>query len=104
MPKVLVMKKKALSGFDHLSERDLDRIIEMAWEDHTPFDAIQAQFGLTNAEVIKLMRANLKTQSFNRWRKRTDGRKTKHSVQSDVLFRFKSRMQRTITGNRISKR
>ena len=62
-----------------LSEADISRIIEMAWEDRTPFDAINSQFNLTHDEVVKIMRNNLKEKSFNLWRKRVRGRKTKHS-------------------------
>ncbi len=62
-----------------LSESDISRIIEMAWEDRTPFDAIESQFGLTQDKVVKVMRENLKRNSFNLWRKRVRGRKTKHS-------------------------
>ena len=57
----------------------IDRIIEMAWEDRTPFDAIDKQFGLKENEVRKIMRENLKRSSFNLWRKRVRGRKTKHT-------------------------
>lgn len=59
---------------------DLSRIIEMAWEDRTPFDAIQAQFGLDEAAVIALMRQQLKPGSFRLWRERMRGRKTKHTA------------------------
>ena len=62
-----------------LSDADISRIIEMAWEDRTPFDAIKSQFNLSNDEVVKIMRNNLKEKSFNLWRKRVRGRKTKHS-------------------------
>ena len=62
-----------------LSKADISRIIEMAWEDRTPFDAIKSQFNLTHDEVVKIMRNNLKEKSFNTWRKRVRGRKTKHS-------------------------
>ena len=58
---------------------EINRIIEMAWEDRTPFDAIKSQFNLSNDEVVKIMRNNLKEKSFNLWRKRVRGRKTKHS-------------------------
>lgn len=58
---------------------DISRIIEMAWEDRTPFDAIEIQFDLSEGEVIKLMRSNLKSSSFKLWRKRVTSRKTKHS-------------------------
>lgn len=59
-------------------EQDLSRIIEMAWEDRTPFEAIEREYGLSESEVIRLMRYNLKTNSFKLWRKRMAGRKTKH--------------------------
>ena len=61
-----------------MTERDINRVIEMAWEDRTPFDAIFFQFGLTEKEVIQLMRAELKLNSWKRWRKRVQGRNTKH--------------------------
>ncbi|RZO28648.1 MAG: TIGR03643 family protein [SAR86 cluster bacterium] len=63
----------------NLSESDISRIIEMAWEDRTPFDAIEIQFNLSHDEVVNLMRKNLKKKSFNSWRERVRGRKTKHS-------------------------
>ena len=61
---------------------DLDRIIEMAWEDRTPFEAIEFQFGLSEPQVIALMRQQMKASSFKLWRKRVSGRKTKHAVTS----------------------
>ncbi len=66
-----------------LSEADISRVIEMAWEDRTPFDAIEAQFNVTHDEVVKIMRENLAKNSFNLWRKRVRGRKTKHSGLRD---------------------
>mgnify|MGYP003330082178 FL=1 len=63
----------------NLSEADISRIVEMAWEDRTPFDAIEAQFNLSHDEVVKIMRDNINKKSFNLWRKRVRGRKTKHS-------------------------
>ena len=66
-----------------LSQSDISRIIEMAWEDRTPFDAIEAQFNLTHDEVVNLMRKNLKKRSFNLWRERVRGRKTKHAELRD---------------------
>ena len=66
----------------------MDRIIEMAWEDMTPFEAIDFQFNLKEKEVIKLMRSNLKTSSFKIWRKRVTGRKLKHGFP-DQKIRFK---------------
>lgn len=67
-----------------LTTADVDRIIQMAWEDRTAFDAIQAQFGLTPGDVIKLMRAEMKPSSFRLWRARTTGRKTKHVALREV--------------------
>ncbi|MGB5482032.1 MAG: TIGR03643 family protein [Eudoraea sp.] len=89
-----------------LTERQLDRIIEMAWEDRTPFEAIEFQFGLPEKEVIKLMRGNLKESSFKRWRKRVNsGVSTKHlKKRSEDITRFKCSRQRAISGNKISKR
>lgn len=88
-----------------LSERDVDRIIEMAWEDRTPFEAISFQFGYTEQEVIALMRKKLKRNSFNLWRKRVSGRATKHlKKRSFVKGTFKCKQQRHITQNKISKR
>jgi uncharacterized protein (TIGR03643 family) len=83
-----------------------DRVIEMAWEDKTPFEAIEAQFGLSESEVIKLMRANLKRSSFNLWRKRVNsGVSQKHlNKRSAEINRFKCTRQKTITANKISKR
>lgn len=62
-----------------LQDGELSRVIEMAWEDRTPFEAIESSFGLAEAEVIKLMRRSLKPSSFRLWRKRVSGRKTKHT-------------------------
>ena len=88
-----------------LSDEAIDRIISMAWEDRTPFDAIEDQFGLKEQQVIELMRRQLKRSSWKRWRKRVQGRATKHRVLAQAgTDRFKSNMQRVITGNRISKR
>ena len=73
--------------------KDIDRIIEMAWEDRTPFEAIEFQFGLKENEIRKIMRRNLTESSFKMWRKRVSGRKTKHSSTSAAL-RFKSKNQK----------
>lgn len=62
-----------------LTESDISRIIEMAWEDRTPFDAIKSQFNLTHDEVVEVMRKNLKRSSFKVWRERMRGKKTKHA-------------------------
>ena len=87
-----------------LDTRDIDRIISMAWEDRTPFDAIKNQFNLDESRVIRLMRLELKLSSFKRWRKRVNGRKTKHlSLLKSKIVRFKSKSQRDISNNKISK-
>jgi uncharacterized protein (TIGR03643 family) len=85
---------------------DKDRIIEMAWEDRTPFEAIQFQFGLTEQAVIALMRKELKRSSFNLWRKRVNsGVSQKHlHKRNPEISRFKCNLQRAITNNKISKR
>jgi uncharacterized protein (TIGR03643 family) len=88
-----------------LSLRDIDRIIEMGWEDRTPFDAITMQFGLKEQEVITIMRSNLKPNSFKRWRKRVQRRKTKHfKKREQEVVRFKCSRQRSISNNKVSKR
>jgi uncharacterized protein (TIGR03643 family) len=89
-----------------LSITDKDRIIEMAWEDRTPFEAIEYQFGLTEKDVIELLRTELKRSSFQRWRKRVTGRSTKHQQlrDNDEVKRFKCTRQRAISFNKISKR
>lgn len=89
----------------HLSDLEKDRVIEMAWEDRTTFDAILLQFGLKEQQVIELMRVELKLTSFRRWRKRVQGRKTKHEELRDFKEgRFKCSRQRQINNNKISKR
>lgn len=89
-----------------MTERELDRVIEMAWEDRTPFEAIQFQFDLKESDVIKLMRTELKPNSFKRWRKRVhSGVSQKHlKKRNPEISRFKCSRQRSITGNKISKR
>lgn len=76
-----------------MNQQEIDRIIEMAWEDRTPFEAIEYQFGLKENDVRKIMRENLKRSSFELWRERVKGRKTKHSKSSDAI-RFKSKNQK----------
>ena len=85
---------------------EIDRIIEMAWEDRTPFESILYQFGLAEKEVIILMRNELKKSSFTLWRKRVNqGVSQKHlAKRNDKISRFKSSLQRQITNNKISKR
>jgi uncharacterized protein (TIGR03643 family) len=87
------------------TQRELDRIIEMAWEDRTPFEAITYQFGITEQETIEVMRGEMKLSSFKMWRKRVQGRATKHAkLRPPETDRFKSTRQRTISANKISKR
>jgi uncharacterized protein (TIGR03643 family) len=84
---------------------DKDRIIEMAWEDRTPFEAIELQFGLKEKDVISFIRANSKPSSFRMWRKRMAGRSTKHTaLRNDDVNRFKCNRQRSISMNKMSKR
>lgn len=83
----------------------IDRIIEMAWEDRTTFESIQFQFNLKEQEVINLMRREMKPKSFKMWRKRVQGRKTKHEkLRTFVKGRFKCSRQKTISNNSITKR
>jgi len=88
-----------------LSDIDTNRIIEMAWDDRTTFDAIKFQFGLTESEVKALMKSKLKFSSYKLWRKRVEACKTKHAkTRLDSIDRFKCNLQRNITHNKISKR
>jgi len=88
-----------------LDEQQIDRIVEMAWEDRTPFDAIAFQFNVTEQEVIEIMRKEMKASSFRMWRKRVQGRSTKHSALNSVeKGRFKCSRQRAISNNKVSKR
>ena len=90
---------------DELTPLQIDRIIEMAWEDRTPFEAITYQFGLSEQETIQLMRREMKPSSFRMWRARVQGLTTKHlKLREQVKGRFKCSRQRQITGNKISKR
>jgi len=87
------------------TERELDRIIEMAWEDRTPFEAITFQFGIPEQETIEIMRRGMKPSSFRMWRKRVQGRSTKHAkLRQDDVDRFKSSRQKNISGNKITRR
>lgn len=89
-----------------MKQEDIDRIIEMAWEDRTPFEAIKTQFGFSEADVIALMRRELKRSSFNLWRKRVNsGVSQKHvKKRNPEISRFKSALQKSISMNKISKR
>lgn len=87
-----------------VTETDIDRIIQMAWEDRTPFEAIHFQFGLSEKEVIEFMRKHLSAPSFKHWRARVKGRMTKHSqLRATSIQRFKCSRQRG-TGNGIAKK
>ena len=84
-----------------MSDDDLNRIIEMAWEDRTPFDVIYKEFDITQSELERLMRNNLKPSSFKLWRKRVSGRKTKHiAKRNNQIDRHKCDRQ----GKLVSKR
>ncbi len=89
-----------------MEQKDIDRIIEMAWEDRTPFEAIKIQFNFSEANVIALMRRELKRSSFNLWRKRVNsGISQKHAQKRNPdISRFKCSLQKTISMNKISKR
>ena len=84
----------------------IDRIIEMAWEDRTPFEAITFQFGISESDTIRLMRTELKRSSFNLWRKRVNsGVSQKHlAKRTSDMKRFKCSRQKAISMNKISKR
>lgn len=87
------------------STDQIDRIIEMAWEDRTPFEAIKFQFGISEQQTIAIMRSELKLSSFKMWRKRVQGRATKHAkLRINGIARFKCQLQKEITHNKISKR
>ena len=87
------------------SDLEIDRIIEMAWEDRTTFDAISSQFGLSEQQVISLMRNQMKPKSFRLWRARVQGKKTKHKkLRTFESGRFKCSRQKVISNNKISKR
>lgn len=84
-----------------LTDAEIDRIVEMGWEDRTPFDAIFAQFGVTEAEVITIMRREMKPSSFRMWRARVQNRSTKHSaLRTPEIDRFKCTRQRSISMNK----
>jgi len=89
----------------NFTEIQIDRIIEMAWEDRTPFEAITFQFGISEQEIIEIMRNEMKSSSFKMWRERVQGRSTKHAkLRTNGIDRFKCKLQRQITHNKISKR
>jgi len=89
----------------NLLPEHIDRIIAMAWEDRTPFEAIDFQFGLKEADVIRLLKREMTLKNWKKWRARVQGRKTKHrALRAQDIDRFKCSRQRDISGNRISKR
>ena len=84
---------------------DIDRIIEMAWEDRTPLDAIEKQFGLNEQAIRNLMRKELKFSSYKLWRKRVETCSTKHEKKRlSEINRFKCSRQRSISQNKITKK
>lgn len=84
-----------MARIKNITAGDNARIIQMAWEDRTPFDAIKLQFGLGETDVIKLMRSYMLPNSFKRWRRRVSGRATKHINKRGFLVgRFKCKTQR----------
>jgi uncharacterized protein (TIGR03643 family) len=96
--------QRAIRPSDPLTEEECDRVIQMAWEDRTPFEAITAQFRLKEKDVIALMRSQLQPSSFRLWRRRMKARRTKHAARrANTVLRFRSRLQRD-TGTRIAKR
>jgi len=98
-------KKMSVAKKYQLSEQDIDRIVEMAWEDRTPFEAIESQFGISEKEVIALMREEMRASSWRMWRTRMQGRKTKHQKKrSEDVERFRCKLQKAISLNKISKR
>lgn len=110
LPQVLFLSLQAIynsnNRLNSFSELEKDRIVEMAWEDRTTFDAIKVQFGINQGEVEKLMRKELKSSSFKRWRKRVSsgvGIKHEYKANPDML-RFKCSRQRSVSMNKISKR
>lgn len=102
----MLLKENMENIKNSFSDREIDRIIEMAWEDRTPFEAIHYQFNLKEQEVITLMRTYLKPTSFKRWRKRINSKVSlKHlKKRSNAITRFKCSRQKHITHNKISKR
>lgn len=88
-----------------ITDRDINRIVEMAWEDRTTFDAIEEQFGVPEKDVIKLMKREMKLSSWKMWRERVQGRSTKHAkLRSFSEGRHKCSRQGQINNNKIAKR
>jgi uncharacterized protein (TIGR03643 family) len=105
LPSAMAYMEIAEDPLQILTIKEVDRIIEMAWEDRTPFDAIEFQFGLNEAAVKGLMKKKLKFSSYILWRKRVNNCNTKHaSKRITAIKRFKCNLQRSISHNKISKR
>ena len=99
------MSIKKILQKHQLTDRGLDRIVEMAWEDRTPFEAIRAQFGVTEAEVIVIMKHQMHLRNWKKWRARVQGRATKHrKLRGHGPGRFKASRQKDISLNKISKK
>ncbi len=105
LPSPMAYMEEDIKTSNIFSEIEIDRIIEMAWEDRTSFDSIKFQFGLNESEVKALMKKHLKFSSYKLWRKRVENCKTKHSLKRlSSINRFKSKSQKLIANNKISKR
>ena len=91
----MIKNSKTPEQVSSLDGDSISRIIGMAWEDRTSFEAIQRQFGLSEPQVVRLMRSHMQHSSFLMWRKRVSGRKTKHdALRSNDVTRFKSSDQK----------
>jgi uncharacterized protein (TIGR03643 family) len=100
-----MLNKMSFTSKVVFTEIQIDRIIEMAWEDRTPFDAIKFQFGILESDVKALIKKELRFGSYKLWRKRVENCKTKHlAKRNDGIDRFKCKQQRIISNNKISKR
>ncbi len=98
------MPLKLYAGRIVIISMKVDRVIEMAWEDCTPFEAIQVQFGLRESEVIVLMRSQLSRAGWQQWRQRVQGRATKHAGKRAVdVQRFRCTRQRSVSANKIGR-
>lgn len=99
------MEDEPVKSNKTMTVMDVNRIIEMAWEDRTPFEAIKFQFGLNESDVKAFMKKQLKTGAYIAWRKRVENCATKHAkLRNNNINRFKSNQQRMISGNKISKK
>ena len=89
----------------YFNEKEIDRIISMSWEDRTPFESIEYQFGLNHNQLEKLLKSYLKRSSYILWKKRVRSRFTKHqNKRLKSVTRFKCSRQKSISNNKISKR